>query len=228
MSMINKARLAALKSSFSRHSSDYARLVSLSSPFAGLWLTTLPTDSAFTLSDPHFSSSSRLRLGLPPVDDLRHCFCGTSLTQHPLHFLNCNQLRSSFISRHDRLLQLFAPVSRLVGITVQIESHLDNQDSSRSDALFFFPSSSAHTDVSVIHPPAPSYYKQGHTPLHAASTCEKRKDLLYADRARQQGARFFPLALESFGAFGKRLQAFLLVLDEEANCAVLLVFVAIR
>ena len=37
--------------------------------------------------------------------------------------------------------------------------------------------------------------------------------------ARQQGARFFPLALESFGAFGKRLQAFLLVLDEEANCA---------
>ena len=31
MSMINKARLAALKSSFSRHSSDYARLVSLSS-----------------------------------------------------------------------------------------------------------------------------------------------------------------------------------------------------
>ena len=123
-----------------------ALCVSLSSPFAGLWLTTLPTDTAFTLSDSHFNSSSRL----PPVDDLRHCFCGTSLTQHPLHFLNCNQLRSSFISRHDRLLQLFVRVSRLVGITVQIESHLDNQDSSRSDALFFFPSSVAHTDVSVI------------------------------------------------------------------------------
>jgi hypothetical protein len=70
----------------------------------------------------------RLRLGLVPTEGLHHCVCGAHLETNPLHFLSCNYLRSSVISRHDRLIQSLAKIGRLVGVSVQIEPRLGMGD----------------------------------------------------------------------------------------------------
>ena len=75
-----------------------ARLRSTRCKGAGAWLTTLPVTSALTLSDGHFRIASRLRLGLPPHDQLpRSCTCGWrsqsfSLLQEAQE--NCNNAAS--------------------------------------------------------------------------------------------------------------------------------------
>ena len=47
-----------------------ARLTGAQSKLAGVWLTTLPVSKDQFLSDNHFRMATRLRLGLPPQDDL--------------------------------------------------------------------------------------------------------------------------------------------------------------
>jgi hypothetical protein len=213
--LLNKSRLQALLSHFPTKTADRARMVSLASQYAGSWLTTAPANASFYLPDPHFNIASRLRLGLPPVDNLNHCLCGANLNVNPLHFLSCSQLRSSITIRHDRLLQLFARTGRLAGVAVQIESHVDDTDGARTDGDFFFHSNCVATDTSVIHPSAPSFVKMASSLLKAASSRERQKDTLYLERCRQQGKLFFPLVLESFGAIGERCMKFIDLLCEE-------------
>ena len=55
-------------------------MVSLSSRYSGSWLTTLPTNPSFILTDPHFNTSTRL--GLPPVDNLTASVVPTSMLIH--------------------------------------------------------------------------------------------------------------------------------------------------
>ena len=105
---INASRLKALISTFPRPSSDRARLNSLSDKHSDLWLSTPPISPIFALPNQTFAIASRIRLGLPPVDDLKNCICNASLLSNPLHFLTCNLLRDSIIARHDRLLQCLA------------------------------------------------------------------------------------------------------------------------
>jgi hypothetical protein len=69
----------------------------------------------------------------------------------------------------------------------------------------------------VIHPTAPSFVKQAHVPLGAATAREKHKDSLYLDRCRRQGMLFYPLVFETFGGFGRRLLSFIKLLVEEAS-----------
>ena len=83
MSAINKCRLSSLRDQFSPKSPDLARLVSISCKNAGAWLTTPPSNPSFFLADLQFSLSARLRLGLPPTDDVRVCLCRSSLSRDP-------------------------------------------------------------------------------------------------------------------------------------------------
>ena len=72
-----------------------ARLTSAQSKLAGVWLTTLPVSKDHSLGDNHFRMAARLRLGLPPQDDLpRVCSCQAVLQQDPLHF-SCGKLKQS-------------------------------------------------------------------------------------------------------------------------------------
>ena len=81
-----------------------ARLVGCRAPSAGAWLTTPLTDPLLRLNSTHFSFAVRLRLGLPPQDDLpAECACGEVLESAPDHFLVCHLLKStSMTTRHDR------------------------------------------------------------------------------------------------------------------------------
>ena len=201
---INASRLKTLISLTPRLSSDRARFNSLSDKHSSSWLSTPPISPLFTLPDQSFAIASRLRLGLPPVEDLKHCICSASLISNPLHFLTCNLLRSSIISRHDRLFQCLARFARLTGTTVESEPHLAAGDEgSRADGKFYFTSLSNFVDLCVVHPAAASYLAVAVKPLGAASKREKDKSLLYERVAQSQGALFHPV-YETFGALGSR------------------------
>jgi hypothetical protein len=215
MSSINSYRHRSLLSDFKSPSSDYSRLISLSSKSSGLWLTTSPTTPTLSIPDSNFSISSRLRLGLVPFDDLHLCTCGASLSTHPLHFLSCILHRPLTTVRHDRLLQLLCRIARTCGIAVQVEPSVgDGKD--RTDGVFFFSSHSSDVDVSVVHPSAPSHIRRAVTALGTASFKEKEKLDLYFLKAQQDGRRFYPFVLESFGAIGKNAREFIAVLQDEA------------
>jgi len=73
MTSINSSISKSLLDGFPRNPPGRARLISLSAPYSGSWLTTPPLDPLFTLQDVHFSLAIRLRLGIMPFDDVKRC-----------------------------------------------------------------------------------------------------------------------------------------------------------
>ena len=88
---------------------------------------------------------------------------------------------------------------------------------SEPDGKFYFSCLSCFIDLCVVHPSAPSYLSLAGKALGAASKREKDKTLLYGQAAQTQGALFYPLVLESFGALGSRGIEFLSKLADEAS-----------
>jgi hypothetical protein len=76
-----------------------------------------------------------------------------------------------------------------------------------------------YIDVSITHPAAQSYNTQAANltnPLFAAKQRERSKHVKYDAVASQDSARFIPLVLESYGAFGKEFDSFVSVLGSAA------------
>ena len=182
MTVIYKARAAAILIKFPRNSANRARLTAVTAPFSGSWLTTPPTDPLFYLPDAHFSLATRIRLGLSLFEDVKRCICGASTLETPLHFLSCKFLNASRIIRHDRIVQVIARVARLSGVTVHLEPRIDGEDRSRGDGHLFFHAQSAIFDTLVIDPCAKSYVKGAQFLLGAATTGEARKSDLRGER----------------------------------------------
>ena len=204
MAVIFKARSDLILQSFPRNSLHRARLLSITNPFSGSWLTTAPLNPLFTLHDVNFSIATRLRLGLPLFDNITRCVCGASLLESPLHFMSCRHLNAARIIRHDRLVQVFTRIARQCGVVTQIEPRIDGQDKSRGDGHLFFHTQSAIFDTQVIDPGSKSYLKAAQRPLGAAAVGEARKIGSYATRCQEQGFLFFPVILESYGGLGVR------------------------
>jgi hypothetical protein len=217
MKSIYNTQYTALLSDSKSPSPDYARIVSVSQPSSGLWLTSLPFHPSLSISNGHFSIASRIRLGLTPVDNLATCSCSASLKTNPLHFLDCRLLRSHINARHHRITHTFARISRLVGIAVVLEPRIGMDDMSRTDGNFFLTSLSAQTDVCVVHPSSSSYLKLATKPLGTCIDREKKKDHLYLRKVQASGSLFFPLVMESYGAVGQRARDFIRLLDDEAS-----------
>ena len=119
-----------------------------------------------------------------------------------MHFLTCNYLRRPIVSRHDRLTQVFAKVSKLCGIAVQCESSLGTgEEGTRSDLELFMNSASIHADVCAVHPSAPSYLNLANRPLGAALKREREKNQLYLHAAQSRGSLFFASIFDTFGTF---------------------------
>ena len=200
MAAIYKARKEIIFNGFDRDSSDRARLNSISAPFAGSWLTTLPIDPLFTIHNIHFALASRLRLGLVLFADVPCCICGVSILESPFHFMGCSKLSGARTTRHDRIVQVLSSVARLCGVVVQIEPRIDGQDKQRGDGELFFHSQNGIFDCYVMHPCAKTYVKPAQRPLGASAVGEKRKVIQYDTRCKAQGFLFYPFVLEDFGA----------------------------
>ena len=136
-----------------------ARLLGCKGPLAGAWLTTPLTDPLLRMNSSHFGLAVRMRLSLPPSDDLpAACACGAMLDSFPNHFLGCHRLkRTSATTRHDRILYLLARLARTVNIATRVEVPLENQ--TRPDAHFYLHNRTIATDVSITHPAGKTYAK---------------------------------------------------------------------
>jgi hypothetical protein len=184
-----------------------ARLTGVQSKLAGVWLNTYPVSRDHTLTDNSFRTAARLRMGLPPQDDLpRQCSCQASLQQDPLHFFSCGKLKQSAMTmRHDLIVRTLSRFVQRAGGSCYVEPKF--YLGKRPDVHIFFPSSRT-MDVSVIHPGAPSFAPQAHVPLSAAHTRERQKTSKYRKVAEAESASFVPFVLESFGGFGTQALKF--------------------
>jgi hypothetical protein len=185
-----------------------ARLTSVRSKLAGVWLNTYPVSRDHTMTDNHFRMAARLRLGLPPQDDLpRQCSCQAVLQQDPLHFFSCGKLKQSAMTmRHDLIVRTLSRYVQRAGGSCYVEPKF--YLGKRPDVHIFFPSSRTMVDVSVIHPGAPSFARQAHVPLSAAHLRERQKISKYRKVAEGESAMFVPFVLESWGGFGTQALKF--------------------
>ena len=185
-----------------------ARLTSVRSKLAGVWLNTYPVSRDHTLTDNHFRMAARLRLGLPPQDDLpRQCSCQAVLQHDPLHFYSCGKLKQSAMTmRHDLIVRTLSRYVQRAGGSCYVEPKF--YLGKRPDVHIFFPSSRTMVDVSVIHPGALSFARQAHVPLAAAHLRERQKVSKYRKVAEGESASFVPFVLETLGGFGTQALKF--------------------
>lgn len=180
-----------------------SRLTGIRAKLAGTWLTILPTSPALSLKDNHFRVAARLRLGLPPQDDLpRRCCCRAPLPSDPMHFLSCNLLKPMTTFRHDAIVRILAMLARKAGATCYVEPRFC--EGIRPDIHIVFPSTKFLVDVSVVHPAAPTYAPRSHIPLFSALCRERDKTTKFAKLASEEKAQFVPFVLETFGGWGRQ------------------------
>ena len=143
--------------------------------------------------------ASRIRLGLPPLDDLPvSCVCGQVLDDDPDHFSCQNLRRSTVTSRHDSIVRLLAKHLRRASALVHEEQRFPGERKLRPDLDVFFSDEYLLVDVVVTHPAAPS--RKSIKPLAAAGDWERRKVNKYESLAAVHGAKVFGFSLESIGA----------------------------
>jgi len=189
---------------------EKSRLRSIKGKHAGAWLTTLPLSPMLNLSDAHFRVACRLRLGLPPQDNLPPtCQCGLNLKSDPLHFLSCKRIkRSAVTQRHNMVLQRLSHLLQQAGGSVYIEPNWF--EGKRPDAQVNFSRGNTMIDVSITHPSAPSLCRSAAArPLAAAKRRENLKECKYSSIARDEECQFVPFVMESYGSLGKQAFKFL-------------------
>ena len=201
---------------------DVIRLHSCAAIGAAAFLSTPQTIPGCSFSNIEFSTSIRLRLGLPlgiPLPSI--CACGEPSDPHGFHFLKCN-LGGEWISRHDSIVHVMATTAKASGFLVQTELPLavltprsptpplpGRMDLVVTSGDF---NTNILADVTISHP-YPSSSTRISTPmthpLHFTLIKENQKKHKYSHTARLLGASVFPLAIETFGALGPMFQKFL-------------------
>lgn len=145
-----------------------------------------------------------LRLGLPPSTTalpttcvLCHCRVGDN------HHLYCKPLlRRTVNQRHDRAQNGLARYARSNSCIVHVTPK--THESLVPDLEIVFFDKSRFTDLSGIHPLAPTYREQvAGVPGHALTIRESYKTGKYRSYAESQGKDFLAFGIESFGGLGK-------------------------
>jgi hypothetical protein len=147
--------------------------------------------------------AARLRLGLPPSDDLPpNCSCGKSLADDPAHFLDCPRVNNFLTEvRHNPIARVLAQFAKSHNLYSILEPTLGQ--GKRPDLDIVTPGETLSTDVSVTNPTAQSHIsKSCSTNLGAAKARERVKVTKYKLLCAQESNTFIPFVLESYGAFG--------------------------
>jgi len=213
--------LAAFKTNAER-----AALLSASAPHAGVPLTCIPLDDrpSHYMPTPLFNQFVRMRLQLPPNDTHRlvcnvlQCSQRLRSEQDQVHHHHaCQNMTRESIRRHNAVLNTVLHLAQDAGFEASKEEPVRdaNGHNKRPDAILTSALPSLpilHIDVSIVHPAAASYSTQSASikaPLSAAATREKLKHHKYDAVAAKEHARFIPLVMESYGAFGREFDSFL-------------------
>jgi hypothetical protein len=211
-----------------------AALLSASAPRAGIPLTSIPTADSTgpIMPSAQFDQYVRMRLQLPPRDTSPSACnimqCGSELSDdiaRTHHHQVCKHIRNREATvRHNKVLTTVLRIARDAGFAAAHEEPVRDEKGHklRPDAIIT-PCSPQYAimyiDVSVTHPASLSYNTQAADvtkPLATAKTRERAKHVKYDAVAAQDSARFIPLVLESYGAFGREFDSFLSLLGSAA------------
>jgi len=209
---IHNSRLDTFLDSKACTNADLVRLAACRHKSTRRWLKPSPSFPVF--SDLVTTIALRLRLGLPPLDDLPLVcgLCGDNVEDTPWHALVCKKLRRKAVTvRHDRVCQLLCRYARSNDCT----AHVVQKDLAHllPDGLISTFYQSILFDVSGTYPHAPSYIDMA--PDKAKAAREAHKVSKYSSYARDEGCSFTPFILDCYGSLGPA--ALQLLKDIRAN-----------
>ena len=176
--------------------SDVVRLASCRHKTTQRWMQPSPSFPIYT--DLCTTIVTRLRLGLPPLDDVpvTCTLCSEDISASPWHALSCVMLKRKAVTRrHDRCCQLLCRFARSNDCTAHVV---------QKDLAHLLPDGEIHMfyrtvdfDVSGVNPHAPSYVDMA--PGKAMIAREKYKIGKYGTHSQQEGRTFVPFVLDSYG-----------------------------
>jgi hypothetical protein len=201
----------------------YGRLQAVAGQEAGGWLSALPVLPGLRMTDIEVMLALRLRLGLPSLfGETRQCTCGRQLDPGAEHALTCRSAARALISRHDHCLRAWRNIVQAAGGSARVEPLLAGYLESigkpcpagmdrctRGDILAEHLEVVKMLDVTIVHPNAPSHRRRAKDAGAVAEFAEKQKNSKYKAFMEATGEMFEPLAMESYGRWGKQAIRFL-------------------
>jgi len=182
---------------------EVARLTSIAAPKASFALR-----ARSGLSDQAWRFMARLKLGLPPLNDMPdYCGkCGADVQLDPWHPLVCPLLRGAqHTKRHNEVVALIAELVNNAGGFAQTEPTglgINRKDRTRPDADLQIGGKRFLIDVAVVHPLADSHTDLAKKKLAVAAQKERQKRSRWEEKSAHHGAQFFPVVLETLGGMG--------------------------
>jgi len=160
----------------------------------------------------------RLKLGLPPVDDMPDfcAACHFDLQQDNWHALSCKRLRGLHIKRHNNISNFIGDTTECIGGHAEIEpvglgdlKEDGKRDRTKPDGFLIVGGRKLIFDTSVVSPIALSHVRLAASEkLALAADKEKEKRALWDEKSARQGAVFYPVVLETLGGMGKEATKF--------------------
>ena len=195
-----------------------ARLRSCKSRAASIWLDTLPVAPSLRLKNADVVSNVRHRLGLSQMPARAHafkCHCGRDVPPDDIHHaMSCNAAKKAVQMRHDMYTDAWCLTFRRGGVATSKEPRLDRlrtgparnpgaPNESRGDILLVLPEDSLSVaDISVTHPPAPSFVAAAALRGGAAAARRDQDKRNKYRRIDSTGYTFHPLTVETYGRLG--------------------------
>ncbi len=190
------------------------------------------------MDDEVYTQAVRQRIHLPPCEDLFDmCYIGqcyeplaynyshqstvsrdaTHTNMHIHHHMSCiHAKRKHITTRHDMILNKIIGLAHEAGYATKKEpySRINNEHGKKPDIKLISSQVQSNgsitlCDISIVHPCAPTYVRQARNlSLAGADRREKEKHSKYDGIAIEEKAKFVPLVLETYGAYGKQLKKF--------------------
>ena len=197
-----------------------AILIALSAPHASDYLTLLPTQPRYRMSNEGMRLAVRHRLGLLPFNSLTKQCCPcrfhTAFTADPDHFHSCDRHKRTLLSqRHGNIMQVVMDLARACGFVAIQEpnGHIRTEDvrdlpatsvkyNIHGDILLLKHDLKLYIDVSVTRPTTPSQLQHPgttRTPLFSTRKVESLKHGKYDAICVANGYEMFPFVMESYG-----------------------------
>jgi hypothetical protein len=187
-----------------------ARLLSLKQAGSSLWLLTIPTEGALTLTDTKWMWAAQLRLGMPvpSIDDkCSGCNQTDAYTNNSWHSVGCLPLSGREITdRHNQVLAVIARFCRLMLYNVRTEpADLCHDSEKRPDIQIDLPDKTILGDVTITHPTAKTWRKVvvRRSVEAVGNAREKEKDDQYSEMAAALDMQFRSIVLFTYGGFHK-------------------------
>jgi len=215
-------------------------LVANATPHSCEFLTVLPTQPLYCISNASLRLAVRHRLGVLPYDSLsdQRCYCTTKtpFALDPDHFHSCAKHRRTLLTqRHNNLVQVLQDLAVSVGFsairepnshvrpeTIAAQASGSEEYNHHADLLLLKHGLKLYIDVTVTRPTKESVLKMSKragastTPLFATRTAAAMKHYKYDEIARVNEYRMVPFAVETYGGIGA--EATTLLYTMAAHC----------